>query len=1048
MTNRAAKAPSNLKHSPTGRTVKLTNLNLMNKKGLLQTTRHAVFALLGALTVILPHTALYGGQTGSVSTAPQQRTEVKGVVKDAAGAPMSGVTVTVKNSTTGTATSADGSYTIAVPGSNPTLVFSYIGYNTVEEAVNGRSVVDVTMEEDTTVLDDVVVIGYGTMKAKEVTSAISHVSSDEFLSISSNNPMMLIQGKVAGVSVSQTAAADPNAGTSVQIRGVSSRQAGLGPLYVVDGIPNGNLQNINPNDILSMDILKDGAASAIYGTRASNGVIIISTKQGARDGRIHTSYNGYVSMDFINNKPDLLTASEFRQYRVPDGATDWGSDTDWFDLVTRKGYAHSHAVTVSGGTQKFNYRGTMDYRDAKGVDIRSGRQEYGARINLNHGTAKDLLRFSVMIAPRVVNSDFSSQGAIDLALRANPTYPLMDPQDPLLYNPFTPGLPTGPNPVETLSLIEDGVEMKFLDWNASAALNLLELIMPKYNTNQYSWDTQVTVGQNILDNFNYFFEPSTTSSMRRLGVKGWAQRIYSKGSTSNLEWTTNARVSFNDHTISGLFGYSYNYEVNSGMSARNRNFPSDALSYNGLGQGDNEILEHPEHVGMMSDKADSRLIGFFGRLMYNYKERYMLTASLRYEGSSRFGALNKWGYFPAVSAGWRISEEPWMKGAKWVNDLKLRGDFGVTGNQNFGNYMSLVKYKQWGQTYYGGEYVASIGPDGNINSKLRWEKAINWNIGLDFSLFGNILTGSINYYNRTQKDLLGLYDAPIPPNIENKITANVGTMRNTGLEFEFDIRAVKSKNWSYTIGLTAETMQNEFVSFSNDIYQSSGWEDRGYLGLGDFGMSKPIQRLAEGKRVGEFYMWSYAGLDENGNIMVYDADNNVISSNGAPDDARRYVGNGLPKFRMSMTHNLRYRNFDLTLSFRGAFGFHVFNTLEYAFGQRKANVGYNAFRKAYDFNADINSSLGASVPTDYFLSRGDYFKLDVATLGYTLQLPKSRILSGIRVYVTGRNLFTVKGYDGPDPDFFPVNGLEPGVLPNTNYYPSTTQVVFGAQLNF
>lgn len=1013
--------------------------------------------MMGLLSVVAMLTlqpfVSYGRQDASSKTASEQqgdtstaRIKVSGKVTDTKGTPLPGVSIIVKGTTTGTSSNPDGTFTLSVPGSKSVLECSYLGYAKVAVEVGNRTRLDIKLEEQSDVLDDVIVIGYGSIKAKEVTSAVSHVSSKDFLSINSNNPMMLVQGKAASVSVSATDMADPNSSASVQIRGISSRNAGLGPLYVIDGIPNGNMHNINPNDIESIDVLKDGAASAIYGTRGSNGVIIVTTKQGGKDGSVHASYNGYFSFDKIVNKPDLLSASEFRQYRVPDGAKDWGASTDWFDAVTQTAFAHSHAVSLTGGTQKLSYRATVDYKDASGIDLRSGREEYGARISLNHGGAKDLLRFGVTVAPRIVNMDFSDQGAIDMSLRANPTFPLMDPDDPTLYSTFVGKLPTGPNPVETLKLIENGAETKFLDWNANASLNLLTLILPNTDADA-SWTTQVVLGQTITDNFNYAFEPSTTSTNRYNNIKGAASRIYSKGSSSSFEWTTNARYSAKGHTVTALLGYSYTYDVNSGMSARNRNFSSDAYKYNNLGGGDNEAKLDGGRVGMSSDKQDSKLIGFFGRLTYNWKERYMLTASLRYEGSSRFGANNKWGYFPAVSAGWRISDEPFMANVSWINDLKLRGDFGVTGNQNIPNYKSLALYTTYGHSYYNGQYVPIVGPSTNINPNLRWEKGVNWNVGVDFSFFDHILSGSVNYYNRTQKDLVGDYNAPVPPNITPTIFANVGKMKNSGVEVELNIQAVKTRNWDYSIGLIGETMNNKFVSFSNDVYTGRGYDDAATLGLGDFGVSQPIQRIQEGRRIGSFYMHSYAGIDANGDWLVWDAGNkNRIPISKATEEDKRYVGNGLPKFRFSMSHNLRYRNWDMALQFRGAFGFDVFNAQEYAFTVRKANMGYNVFRDAYDQNLYVEDNL--EKPTDYFLHKGDYFKLDVVTLGYTLNLPKSRIISGLRVYATVRNLFTIKAYEGLDPDVFPVNGLTPGALTNTQYYPSTVQMLLGVQINF
>lgn len=981
----------------------------------------------------------------------QNTVHVTGKVSDEKEAPVVGASVVLtghSDSPVGTTTDNAGHFALDVPR-NATLSISFIGYVTEEVVVGDKTQIDIVLKEEAQMMDDVIVIGYGTVKSKEMTSAVSHVSSKDFAAIGTNNALMQIQGKVASVSIGNSAAGDPNSSPSIQIRGVSSREAGLEPLIVIDGMPGGDMNNVNPVDIASIDILKDGAASAIYGTRGSNGVILVTTKSGTRDGKLTVSYNGYVTVDRINNKPELLSADEFRKLRVGTGvgkAPDFGASTDWFDEITQTGLAHSHAVTLSGGTRKMSYRATVDIRDAHGVDIRSYRNEYGGRIQLNHGAPDDLLRFSVSIAPRVLKYDYSDQNAFSTAMRANPTYPVMDPDDPSLYSQFAPTLPTGPNPVEVLRLVESGAETKLLDWNASGTLNLIPLLGRSLAERGTVLNTQIQLSQHIQDNFDYSFAPSTYSVNRQEGIDGTAGRTYSKYDTRNLEWLINARHSFGDHNLGLMLAYSYNYSVSSGLWGKNRNFPSDALQYNNLGAGDNEIKEDPTRVGMGTNKYDNTLIGFVGRITYDYKHKYLFTASLRRDGSSRFGTNHKWGNFPAVSAAWRISEENFMQQVKWIDELKLRGDFGITGNQNFANYVSLSTYGSYGYLWYNGSYVQTIGPDKNINPDLRWEKGINWNVGLDFSLFDGIFTGSLNYYNRTQKDLLGDYEAPMPSNIHQTIKVNVGSMKNSGLEAEFHIRAARRKNFNYDIDLAAEWNKNEFVSFSSDVYKGRPYSDVAALSLGDFGVQSPTQRMEEGHRIGSFYLYRYAGIDHNGNWLAYDKTGKKILLQDATEEDRAYAGNGLPKVRMSMTHTFRYKNWDLTASLRGAFFFDVLDATEMAFSVKNAMGGYNVYKKAYTHYGAIEDSLGK--PTDYWLRRGDYLKLDVVTLGYNFRFRNNRFIEGLRLYTTGRNLFTFKGYEGMDPDMFPANGLTPGVILNTAFYPSTTQFLFGVQITF
>lgn len=446
---------------------------------------------------------------GLAQTAWAQQLSVKGVVTDAATQEtLPGVNIQVKSTTKGCITDLDGQFVLEGVGKNDVLIVSYIGYKTVEVPVNGRTELKIALGEDTEMLAEVVVIGYGTMDKKELTSAISHVSQKDFLAVSSIDPTMMIQGKVPGVSITNTGAGDPNNQASIQIRGVSSRAAGLGPLIVIDGVPGGNLTNLNPNDIASFDILKDGAASAIYGTRGSNGVILITTKKGSKDGSIHTSYTGTFSFDVMKKELDMLTAQEYRDLRSDSSVGyDLGGNDDWLDAVSQTGFSMQHTLTLSGGNDRTSYRVSADYRDARGIDLRSGREEYGARASLNHTTADGLFTFTVNIAPRIAYRDQAAWDVFRNAIEANPTTPIRDPQDPSKYYNFQ-GQTAGYNPVELMALEEDKGETKLLDWDATARLNLLPLLL-KDKTGNHSLNTQITFADHQYDNFNGWFRPST-----------------------------------------------------------------------------------------------------------------------------------------------------------------------------------------------------------------------------------------------------------------------------------------------------------------------------------------------------------------------------------------------------------------------------------------------------------------------------------------------------------------------------------------------------------
>lgn len=971
-------------------------------------------------------------------TTSAQQVKVTGTVTDPGGEPLVGVSV--KANASGTITDIDGKYSIDVPSAG-SITFSYVGFETIVEKVNGRKNINVMLTEKNDVLNEVVVIGYGTMDKKELTSAISHVGEKDFLTISSLDPSMMIQGKVAGVSITNTGAGDPNNQASIQIRGVSSRSAGLGPLVVIDGVPGGNLTNINPNDIASFDILKDGAASAIYGTRGSNGVIVVTTKKGTKDGAMHTSYSGMTSWDVMKKELKMMNADEYRDVRLGWGDTgvDLGGNYDWLDGVSRTGFTTQHTLSMSGGNAQSNYRVSVDYRNAHGIDLRSKREEYGARASMMHTTKGGLLTLSANLAPRIIYRDQADWSVFKDAIEANPTTPLMDPENPARYYNFQ-GQVVGSNPVERQKLEKDHGDTKLLDWDATAKLNLLPLLLPEGKGN-HNLSTQVMFADHQYDNNNSWFRPSTSTICINNGHDGEASRSYSKERQYVLEWLTNYTGTFGKHNVKGMAGYSYQYSQYEGLSNENKDFPNDGLTFNNMGTG--EYAKEEGKVLMGSYKNDAKLIAFFGRISYDFDGKYMFTASLRHEGSSKFGVDNKWGNFPAVSAGWRISQENFMKNIKWVNDLKLRADYGVTGNQDFGSYNSLNTMTGFGYYYYGGKYFQVWGPSKNVNPDLKWEKGKNWNVGIDFSLFNNRVYGSFNYFNRKQQDLLGNYKVSVPPYLFDETFVNVGTMKNTGFEFDINVKAVKTKHFSYDFNVVGATMSNKFVDFSNSQYVGQDYYD--VAGTSDPYPYYYLQRIQKGKSIGNFYMWKYAGHTTEGEWLVYDKDGDIIRASQASDADRQKVGNGMPKFTMSTSHNFSYRNFDLSLFFRGAFGYDIFNIHDFYYGTR--NFTGNRSYKAYGKNFQVASTANPVV-CDYFLEKGDYLKLDMVTLGYTFSPKDWRFLDRVRLYGTMKNVFTLTKFSGVDPSTYQVNGLTPGAQGSRTYFPSTRQIIVGLQVDF
>lgn len=969
-----------------------------------------------------------------------QQIEVAGTVSDKDGEPLIGASVLVVGAKLGAATDIDGNFSITAPA-NGKLQVSYVGYEPQTVNIDGRTTINIILEQNTSVLDEVVVVGYGTMDKKELTSAISHIGEKDFLTVSTLDPSMMIQGKVPGVSITNTGAGDPNNQASIQIRGVSSRSAGLGPLIVIDGVPGGNLTNINPNDIASFDILKDGAASAIYGTRGSNGVILVTTKKGSKDGATHTTYSATLSWDKIKKELDMMSAEDYRDVRLGWGDTgvDLGGNVDWLDEVSRTGFTMQHTLTVSGGNEKSNYRVSADYRKANGIDLRSDREEYGARASVMHTTKGGLFTINLNVAPRIIYRDNADWSVFRNAIEANPTTPLMDPENPNRYYNFQ-GQVAGSNPVELQKLEKDHADTKLLDWDGTIKLNLLPLLA-KEGTSNHTLNTQVTFADHQYSNNNSWFRPSTSTIAINNGRKGEASRSYSKERQYIVEWITNWNAHFGEHNLKAMAGYSYQYSQYSGFNAENKDFPNDGLGPDNLGSG--ELAKEEGEVLMGSYKNDAKLISFFGRVSYDFAGKYLFTASLRHEGSSKFGANNKWGNFPAFSAGWRISQEEFMKDLTWLNDLKIRGDFGVTGNQDFGSYLSLNTMTGFGYYFYNGKYFQVWGPSKNVNPDLKWEKGKNWNVGVDFSMFDNRFYGSLNYFSRRQQDLLGNYKVSVPPFLFDETFVNVGTMKNTGFEFDLNFNAVTTKDFDYNFNVIGTVMSNKFVDFSNseyvgqDFYNTCGTEDPYPF--------YDLQRIEKGKSLGNFYMWKYAGVTTDGDWLVYDKDGDIIRATQATDEDRQVVGNGMPKFTMSTSHNFRYKNFDLALFFRGAFGFDIFNIHDFYYGTR--NFTGNRLKKAYGKNFDINPSANPVV-SDYFLERGDYFKLDMVTLGYTLKTPKARFLDRIRIYGSVKNVFTITKFSGVDPSTYQVNGLTPGGQGSRAYYPSTRQFIMGVQVDF
>lgn len=956
---------------------------------------------------------------------------ISGKVIDSDEEPLIGVNVQVSGSDQGTATDIDGQFSLTNLSEGDVLIFSYIGYETKEVTIEDESYLSVVLASNAELLEEVIVVGYGTLDKRELTTSVTHITEKDFLNVPSTNPIMQIQGKVAGVQIQRTGGSDPNAGESIQIRGVGSREAGSGPLVVIDGIPGGDLKNIDNNDIKSIDILKGGAAAAIYGSRAANGVIIVTTKGGGMTEQVQVDYNSYISTEMIKNELDLLSPEEFLELGI---SKDEGARTDWFDeLTTNFPISHSHSLALSSGSRKTQYRASLQYRNFDGIDIATGRTEYGGRFNIHHSALDDLLEFDVNIAPKFTQEDLTEYSAFYQGIHLNPTIPVFDPDKPDEYS-FIVAHDTW-NPVEQLALEQRKANRKYFTGSGKVQLNLL----PNLNTSvMYALESNER-------QYN-FFSPSSSTNSKINSRRGEAFRQLENWDNQVFDWLINYLYEENNLTMRLLGGYSYQYFHYSNLQARNYDFPSDALSYDDLNAG---LYLKEGRAEMGSDRNSSTIIAFFTRANFSFMDKYFLSGSIRREGSSKFGENNKWGLFPGVSAGWMISSEPFFKADQIFNEVKLRADFGVTGNQGFPSYRAQRLYSGAGNYFINGQWIQGFGPGNNYNPNLQWERSINFNVGVDFELTNNKLSGSIEYYNRTSDGLLGQYDVAVPPNIHAQTWVNVGTIKNVGAEIALNWNVLNKTSFQYDINTVLGYNKNWLVSFSDDIYESG----QVYLNtLPAPGSPGPTMLLEEGAEIGSWFMFKHAGIDEDGFLLAYKKVNGEFTDEkqliqGLEMDQRYFAGSAVPKITGSMNHTFYFKNLDLSLYFRGAFGHKILNEKNMYFGL-KAFEGANLLRKAYfptKKGIQLHEVNDAKKISDFFLQKGNWVKLDVISLGYTFQEVPG--VNNLRLYFSGRNMFLFTKYDGLDPELAPINGLEPG-RETQAYYPVSRSLTLGVQVSF
>ena len=920
--------------------------------------------------------------------------QVKGTVLDENGEPIIGANVVEKGTTNGMVTDLDGHYTLSVSNvEHAVLQFSYIGYNTKEEAVKGRSTIDVTMQPSVVNLGEVVAIGYGTQTRRQITGSVANVTEDNFNKGLTRDATDLLQGKVAGLMIN-SGSGDVTSTSRMRLRGVTTLQEDMGPLVVIDGIPGGDLSTVAPTDIESISVLKDATSAAIYGSRAAGGVILITTKKGVGN-QTTVNYDGYMSVDVLANKPNLLNADQWRAYAAyskqdPSVYDQYGADTDWFSELTRTGLSQNHSLSLSGGTSKGNYRISYTYQDRNGV-MRDNKQErHSFRFQVQQRAINDRLRVGLTGSGTITDQQLPEAGNYILAYSMLPVYPVYN-ADGTYFTKVNAEFDQG-NPVQNQDLNRKDNEMLYFYGSGDIQFELAKGLNTKLNLYK----------SRFSDTHSEFNNSTTEDGQSDQGNAEKRNRVWNR---NLLEWTIDYERAFGadeEHQIQALAGYSWEENAYAYFFAQNRNFLSNDLSYNSLQSGNGLKTGDVE-----SGKSAYKLVSLYARAFYGYYNRYMITAMLRRDGSSKFGKNNKWGIFPSVSAAWGISEEAFMKDINWVNDLKLRVGYGVTGNQTgLDPYRTLELYGMKGIYYNDGSWKTAYAISQNANPDLKWESTATMNLGLDFSLFNGRFGGSVELYKKKTSDMLYTYAVPTPPFVYDRMMANVGDMENTGVEMMFNIGVIRNKELDWTMTLNGSYNKNEITRLSNNHYET----DKVYVGSpwirGGSGVTSHI--VETGRPVGQFYMWKCKGISDEGKYIFED-----INHDGNIDDAdRTYCGTALPDVIFGWQNTVNYKSWDFSVFFRGMIGNEVFNGPRAAYGNNTYLLGTNALNDELIYKLKGQNSQICS----YYVEDASFIRLDNIALGYTFNTKKIDWLSKARIYVAAQNLFVITGYKGLDPE--------------------------------
>ena len=958
---------------------------------------------------------------------------VKGKILDETGEPIIGANVIEKGTTNGTVSDMEGGYSLTVQsGQRSTILqFSFVGYNTKEENINGRNSIDVTLDPSVVNLGEVVAIGYGMQTRRQITGSVASVSEENFNKGITRDAADLLQGKVAGLTIT-SGSGDVTRGSQIRLRGTSTLQNDQGPMIVIDGIPGGDMSTVSPSDIESISVLKDASSQAIYGSRAAGGVILITTKRGS-GVKTQITYDGYVSADMVANKPHLLNAEEWRDVNRQLGKDvseidKYNTSTNWLDEMLRTGFSQNHALSMSGGGSKNNYRASYTFMDRNGIARDNYITRHSFRFQFQQRAINDRLRIGLTSSATLTDLRMPFRDDFILAYNLPPVYPIKN-ADGTWFTEMFGGYDQG-NPIQNQEQNYNLMKNNYFYGAGNIQFDIVEGLNAKVHLYKSMFNGDRSEWHN-------------PENSRGRGNNGRAIRQGQTWERDLMEWTINYDNEFADkHKVEAIAGYSWENNMYQSQYADVSNFAVTSMGADNIQSGNTLKVGN-----VTSGRNEYKLISFFARAHYSFAEKYMLTATVRRDGSSKFGANHKWGIFPSVSAAWGITQEEFLKDVAWLNDLKFRIGYGVTGNQDgLQPYKTLELYEAYGTYYDNGNQSIAYRVSQNANPNLKWEETSMFNIGLDFSLFNGRVGGTIEWYDKKTTDMIYRYMVPTPTFVYDRIQANVGDMRNTGLELLLNIGVVRGKTFNYNTSVNLAHNKNEITRLSNDIYTTS----RIFTGdpwiRGASGVTSHV--VEEGRPVGQFFMLKAKSKQLNAEGKVEFED---INGDGQiTDDDRTYVGSAQPDLTFGWNNTFSYKNWDASFFIRGTVGNKVLNNPIAAYGNNTYVDGANAI-----MNDNLLKYRENSRVSSFYLEDASFARLDNMAIGYTFNTKKTGWLDRARIYVAAQNLFVITGYTGLDPEveLFRGNptdddaGLSPGIEAR-NYFPKARSFTFGVNLTF